>query len=160
MRGEDVVAFVFPRFSLPCSLAICQEWAQRDARFKIATAPKSGAVSATRNYGIDHAVGEYLVVIDGDDWIAPDMLEKLTAKLNQTGSLDVLAFACAEQRQTWLISRTAPKRQTSVLPTPLQASFPALRPFAAPTVPTNRSYAIPGLAYTGSRFSDAINYTR
>jgi len=75
------------------SLAICQEWARRDPRFIVATGPKSGSPSATRNYGIDHAQGEYLVVVDGDDWIVPDMLETLAAKLDTTGSLDVLAFA-------------------------------------------------------------------
>lgn len=75
------------------SLAICQDMATRDYRFKVATGPKSGAVATTRNYGIDHAIGEYLLVIDGDDWIAPDMLEKLNAKLAITGPVDVLAFA-------------------------------------------------------------------
>ena len=75
------------------SLAICQEWAKRDTRFIVATGPKSGSGSATRNYGIDHAKGKYLVIIDGDDWVATDMLEKLSNKLNETGPLDILAFA-------------------------------------------------------------------
>ena len=77
------------------SLEMCQVMAERDPRFKVATGPKSGAVATTRNYGIDHAAGKYLAAIDGDDWLVPDMLEKLADKLGQTGEVDVLTFAAA-----------------------------------------------------------------
>ena len=98
---DSVANQTFPDFEAICyveestdrSLEICQNMAKRDSRFIVATGPKSGGVGATRNYGIDHASGEYLVVLDGDDWIMPDMLEKLADKLKQTGPLDVLAFA-------------------------------------------------------------------
>ena len=90
---HDFEALLYVEESADNSLAICQEWARRDSRFKIATGPKSGAVATTRNYGIDHATGEYLVVLDGDDWIVPDMLEKLAQKLEKTGQVDVLSFA-------------------------------------------------------------------
>ena len=89
----DFEAICYVEESTDNSLAICQEWAKRDARFAVASGPKSGSGSATRNYGIDHAQGEYLVVVDGDDWIAKDMLGMLAARLNQTGTLDILAFA-------------------------------------------------------------------
>jgi glycosyltransferase involved in cell wall biosynthesis len=74
------------------SLEICHAMAERDPRFKVATGPKSGGVGATRNYGIDHASGQYLIILDGDDWLAEDMMEKLAAKLERTGSVDVLSF--------------------------------------------------------------------
>ena len=75
------------------SLAICRTQAEKDARFKIVSAPKSGAVATTRNYGIDHASGEYLVAVDGDDWIAANMLERLSRKIEMTGPVDVLSFS-------------------------------------------------------------------
>ena len=90
-RDFEVICYV--EESTDNSLAICQAMAKQDARFAVVSAPKSGAVSSTRNYGIDHASGEYLVVLDGDDWIADDMLEKLCQKLKKTGPIDVLAFA-------------------------------------------------------------------
>ena len=98
---ESVAGQTFHDFEVICyveestddSLAICQKMAEHDSRFTVVTAPKSGAVATTRNYGIDHARGEYLVVLDGDDWIVPDMLEKISVKLEKTGPLDVLAFA-------------------------------------------------------------------
>ena len=89
----DFEAICYVEESADRSLEICRESAAADPRFKVATGPRSGAVATTRNYGIDHAAGEYLVVLDGDDWIVPDMLEKLDAKLRETGEVDVLAFA-------------------------------------------------------------------
>ena len=80
------------------SLEICRAMADRDPRFKVATGPKSGAVATTRNYGIDHAAGKYLAVIDGDDWLVPDMLKKLADKLGNTGEVDVLTFAAASTK--------------------------------------------------------------
>jgi len=98
---ESIEKQTFPDFETICyveesidnSLAICQSMAERDSRFIVATGPKSGAVSSTRNYGIDHAKGKYLVILDGDDWITPDMLEKLSIKLQKTGVVDILSFA-------------------------------------------------------------------
>ncbi len=89
------------------SLEICQNWADLDSRFKVVTAPKSGAVSSTRNYGIDHARGEYLVVLDGDDWLADNMLEELSSKLFETGQVDLLSFAAistVSEEVDWLQS--------------------------------------------------------
>ena len=90
---RDFEAICYVEESTDRSMELCEAMAKRDPRFKVATGPKSGAVATTRNYGIDHAAGRYLVAIDGDDWFAPDMLEKLAAKLEQTGPVDVLAFA-------------------------------------------------------------------
>ena len=89
----DFEAICYVEDSTDDSLAVCRRMAERDSRFKVVTAPRSGAVATTRNYGIAHAAGEYLVVLDGDDWIVPEMLEKLSAKLARTGSVDVMAFA-------------------------------------------------------------------
>ena len=90
---RDFEAICYVEESTDRSLEICRAMADRDPRFKVATGPKSGAVATTRNYGIDHASGQYLAALDGDDWLAPDMLEKLAEKLKQTGPVDVLSFA-------------------------------------------------------------------
>jgi len=75
------------------SLEICRKYASKDVRFTVVEAQKSGAVSSTRNYGIDHAKGEYLLFLDGDDWIAPNTLSEIDRRLQETGEVDVLEFA-------------------------------------------------------------------
>ena len=91
------------------SLEICRAMAERDSRFIVATGPKSGSGGPSRNYGIEHASGEYIVFLDGDDWITDNMLEKLAEKLEQTGPLDILAFACVTTESEDVDPATAPK---------------------------------------------------
>ena len=107
-RDFEVICYV--EESTDRSLDICRAMAERDPRFIVATGPKSGGAGDTRNYGIDHASGKYLVFLDGDDWIRKDMLEKLSVKLGQTGPLDVLAFACVSVSGEDEDPATAPKR--------------------------------------------------
>lgn len=55
---------------------ICDEWAQKDARIKVIHR-ENGGLSAARNSGIDQASGTFLLLVDGDDYIAPNMVEIL-----------------------------------------------------------------------------------
>ena len=88
----DFEAICYVEKSTDRSLEICEELARKDARFKVVPAPKSGGVGATRNYGIGHAEGTYLVVLDGDDYLSVRLLERLAEKLKRTGPVDILAF--------------------------------------------------------------------
>ena len=89
----DFEAICYVEESTDSSMDICREYAAHDARFRVVSAPKSGAVSSTRNYGIEHAQGDYLVFLDGDDWLADDMLERIAQSLKESGEVDVMAFA-------------------------------------------------------------------
>lgn len=37
----------------------------------------NGGIASVRNYGIEHATGEYIGYLDGDDYVEPEMFEKL-----------------------------------------------------------------------------------
>ena len=56
------------------SLDILQEYQQKDARIQVIT-QKNGGAGAARNNGLRHAKGEYLSILDADDFFEPDMLE-------------------------------------------------------------------------------------
>ena len=43
-------------------------------------------IAAVRNTGISYAVGDYILQIDGDDWIETDMVERLYTKAVETDS--------------------------------------------------------------------------
>ena len=106
---RDFEAICYVEESTDRSLEMCRAMADRDPRFIAATGKKSGGVGATRNYGIDHASGEYLVVLDGDDWLAEDMLEKLADKLEKTGHIDLLSFAAVSTETEDVDPASAPK---------------------------------------------------
>lgn len=54
----------------------CEEWKHRDRRIKVVHKENGGAVSA-RKAGVVNATGDYIGYVDGDDWIEPDMYEKM-----------------------------------------------------------------------------------
>lgn len=56
--------------------AIIEEYAQADSRVKVITQPNGGYGKAV-NRGLDMARGEYVGIIEPDDWIEPDMYESL-----------------------------------------------------------------------------------
>lgn len=47
---------------------------------------ENAGLSAARNAGMAMASGEYIGFVDGDDWVAPRMFEKLYARAVETGS--------------------------------------------------------------------------
>lgn len=57
---------------------------------------RSGSASRIRNFGIENARGEYLLFVDGDDWIEPGALEKFSAKISEFGTPDVVPAAATE----------------------------------------------------------------
>lgn len=60
------------------SLRICQEWQQRDSRISVISQPNRG-VSSARNEGIRKSTGDFIMLLDSDDWLAADACEKLLA---------------------------------------------------------------------------------
>lgn len=55
---------------------ICDEYKEKDPRVQVIH-KKNGGQSTARNAGVNRASGEYIGFIDGDDYIAPNMYEKL-----------------------------------------------------------------------------------
>ena len=58
------------------------EYAAKDGRFK-AYHKENGGVSSARQFGIDHACGEFTIHADPDDWVEPTMLEELYKKAKE-----------------------------------------------------------------------------
>lgn len=58
------------------SPTLCDQYAEKDDRVKVIH-KKNGGLSDARNAGIEFATGEYLMFVDGDDYISPDMVEIL-----------------------------------------------------------------------------------
>lgn len=61
---------------------ICDEYKEKDKRVKVFHTDNRG-LSAARNIGLQNAKGEYIGLIDSDDWIELDMYEVLMRGLEE-----------------------------------------------------------------------------
>lgn len=69
---------------------ICDEYANLDKRIKVIHKSNGGLTSA-RKAGIAEATGEYVLCVDGDDYIAGDLLERVSKKITDF-SCDIVCF--------------------------------------------------------------------
>ncbi len=66
---------------------ICDEYAKGDRRIKVYHIENSG-LSGARNYGTEHATGEFIYYLDGDDCFTEGAISSSVAKM--TGNVDVV----------------------------------------------------------------------
>lgn len=71
--------------------AMCDAWAAKDSRIRVIH-KTNGGLSDARNAGMAAATGDFLGFVDSDDWIAPEMYEKLLDAMCRDGS-DIAACA-------------------------------------------------------------------
>lgn len=61
---------------------ICKEYQQKDKRIIVLNKIHGGLVSA-RKYGLRMASAEYVMYVDGDDWIEPDWIQHILEEMRQ-----------------------------------------------------------------------------
>lgn len=59
---------------------ICDDFLKKDERIRVVH-KENGGLSDARNAGIDVATGEYLVFVDGDDYLEPNAYEMMIAEM-------------------------------------------------------------------------------
>jgi len=71
---------------------ICDKYAVRDNRVRVIH-KTNGGLSSARNVGLDIANGEWVGFVDSDDWILPDMYEKLySAAICENADLAICGY--------------------------------------------------------------------
>lgn len=75
--------------------AVCDQYAAKDKRVKVIHKKNGGLVSA-RNDGYDAATGDWIMYVDGDDWIDADTCEKMMNAARQYGEdIDIIFWKCS-----------------------------------------------------------------
>jgi len=64
------------------SLAILEDYQKKFSQVKVYT-KSNGGLSDARNYGLKHAVGEYIAFVDSDDYVSLNMFEILYEAIKQ-----------------------------------------------------------------------------
>lgn len=70
--------------------ALCDALAQRDGRIRVVH-QENGGPGAARNTGVREAVGTWLLQVDSDDWIDPELLER-TIEAGERENADLIIF--------------------------------------------------------------------
>lgn len=69
--------------------SVCKDYDGLDV--KIINLEQNGGLPNARRVGVEHATGEYVIHVDSDDYVDGDMIEKLCAKVVETGA-DMVCF--------------------------------------------------------------------
>lgn len=117
---ESILAQTYTDFELllvndgssDCSLEICEQYIKQDKRVKIFTQENCG-VSAARNTGIERATGEFVTFVDADDWIEPQMYEKMMKRFSEEMPIDIVIGGFVRQKRDRIIP--ALKRQEETI---------------------------------------------
>ncbi|OUO90975.1 glycosyltransferase family 2 protein [Cloacibacillus sp. An23] len=80
---QDIEIILIDDCSTDQSPTICDKLASNDRRIKVVHHQTNKGVSAARNTGIKLATGEWIMFVDGDDWIDPDAVEQLYQRIQE-----------------------------------------------------------------------------
>lgn len=116
------------------SLAIACDFARMDARVRAIALEANSGPGAARNAGLAAARGRWAAILDSDDFMHPDRLERLVEEMQRTGAEvcadDLVVFQDGGEASAFLgISETAPRWVTPtefVLSNQMFGSRPAL----------------------------------
>ena len=113
---KDFDVIVVDDGSTDSSLTIAKEYARQDSRFRVFH-KENGGVSSARQYGIElleKIGGKYSIHVDPDDWVEPQMFEKMWKKAEETGADMVICdyFCDSKMRQT--VKRQNPRSEDPI----------------------------------------------
>ena len=78
--------------------ALCDQLAQKDPRIQVIHQKNQG-LGGARNTGIQAAAGDWVLLVDSDDWIEPELLEKtLEAGLREEADLVMFGFRSVDEQ--------------------------------------------------------------
>lgn len=76
---------------------ILDKLGKKDEHIRVIHKENAG-VSAARNTGIDMAEGDYIVFVDGDDYLVPNFIEYMVSMVQETGTEFCLSKSCFTRR--------------------------------------------------------------
>lgn len=89
---KDIQIVCIDDCSTDSSLSIIKEYAEKDSRIMVIEQKENQGQAIARNAGLEVADGEFITMLDSDDWFAPDALEKAYNALEKHKDCDCAVF--------------------------------------------------------------------
>ena len=89
---QDFQAICVDDASTDGSADILREYAADDRRFEVVTMKENGGQAVARNAGLTRATGQYITVLDADDWLSDDALEQALDTFGKHSLTDCVLF--------------------------------------------------------------------
>lgn len=84
---EDYEIIAVDDKSTDDSLAVLKNWEKKfPHKIKVIASPENRRQGGAKNLGLAAAAGTWIGFVDSDDWVTPDMYEKLLNKAEETGA--------------------------------------------------------------------------
>ena len=131
---RDIEIIFIDDASTDASLAIARDFARTDDRVRVIALEVNSGPSVARNAGLAAARGRWAAILDSDDFMHPDRLERMLDEMRRTGAElcadDLIVFQDGGRSSGFLgVSETAPRWVTPtefVLSNQMFGSRPAL----------------------------------
>ena len=89
---QDIEIVCVDDASTDNSLPLLNEYAAKDSRLKVVTLAKNSGISHTRNVALGVSTGEYVCMVDSDDWLSADALQLSAEVLDNEQEVDCVLF--------------------------------------------------------------------
>ena len=120
---SDIEIICLDDCSTDNSLAVLKSYAKKDSRIKVIEFNKNSGQGLTRNKALDIALGEFVMMVDGDDWLEPDACEKAYKQITKNQN-DMVYFACNNYYEDLNKSETSLR---NILPFEKEFGNPAIK---------------------------------
>jgi glycosyltransferase involved in cell wall biosynthesis len=89
---RDVELIAIDDCSTDSSPEILRQWASRDTRIKLLRTPVNSGQAVARNLGISSITGQAVCMVDSDDWLERNALERISKELEENPGADCAMF--------------------------------------------------------------------
>ncbi|MBR4927350.1 MAG: glycosyltransferase family 2 protein, partial [Alphaproteobacteria bacterium] len=88
---QDFEVIVVDDGSTDKTLSVLQEYAEKDSRIHVYAHEKNCGVGCARNTAQSHAIGKYLAIMDSDDVMVPQRLERQVRAMEENPDIDAIS---------------------------------------------------------------------
>ena len=135
--------------------ALCDELARQDGRVRVIHKERNEGLGFARNTGLTAATGEYVIFVDSDDRVSPELLAVCEPRLSDAPDVLVFGVNCdyenAAGKVTWT-EPLSPERKSTSKGDPLADVFMALNEARVFPFAWNKVYRRAFLEEKGLRF--------